>query len=191
METNKTHEREHDFALVLAGITELTPDAENALFEAGCDDATISIRFGRVYLTFSRTAASLKEAILSAIRDIKKANLGADVLRVDVCNLVTQADIARRIGRSRQLVHQYISGARGPGHFPSPACDVSEGAPLWNWCEVAQWLRQNDMIREDVLREAQEVAVINSVLELQYQRQLAPALTEEVLREIGSSPIPA
>jgi chorismate mutase len=46
------------------------------------------------------------------------------------------------------------------------------------------------MIKEDVLRKAREAAVINSVLELQYHRQLDPALIEEVLRLIGSSSIP-
>lgn len=190
MEPRKGCEGEHDFALVLTGITELTTEVENALFEAGCDDATVSVRSGRVFLTFSRTAASLKEAILSAIRDVKKANTGAEVLRVDVCNLVTQADIARKISRSRQLVHQYIMGTRGPGGFPAPACDITDGAPLWSWCEVAFWLWQNDMIKENVLREAQVVAVINSVLEHQYQRHSAPSLLDEVLREIGSPPIP-
>ena len=49
-------EREYDFALVLSGITELTPEVQDALFEAGCEDATISVRAGRVYLTFSRNA---------------------------------------------------------------------------------------------------------------------------------------
>jgi hypothetical protein len=182
MEPRKTCDREHDFTLVLAGITELTPEVEDALFEAGCDDATISVRFGRVYLTFSRTASSVKDAILSALDNVKKAGIGASVLRVDVCDLVTQADIARRIGRSRQLVHQYIIGSRGPGGFPAPACDITEGAPLWYWCEVAYWLWQNDMIKEDALREAQEIAVINCVLDLDHQRQLDPELTEEVLR---------
>src|SRR5208282_2414943 len=112
-------EREHDFALVLSGITELTPEVQDALFEAGCDDATISVRAGRVYLTFSRNSRSLKDAILTAIQDVKSARIGADVLRVDVCNLVTQADIARKIGRSRQLVHS-----------TSPAFEVLETFPL-------------------------------------------------------------
>ncbi len=185
VEPGKARESVYDFTLVLTGITELAPEAEDALFEAGCDDATISVHSGRVFLTFSRVAPSLKEAVLSAIRNVKKANIGADVLRVDICNLVTQADIARKIGRSRQLIHQYIAGVRGPGGFPGPACDISDGTPLRYWCEVASWLRQNDMIKEDVLREAQEGAVINSVLELQYHRQLDPALTEEVLRAVG------
>ena len=186
MVAEKACEREHDFTLSLTGITELTQAAEDALFAAGCDDATISARSGRVFLTFSRVAPTLKDAILSAIRDVKKADIGAVVLRIDECNLVTQADIARRIGRSRQLVHQYIRGERGPSGFPPPACQLTDESLLWYWCEVAYWLRQNDMIKEDVLREAQEVAAINSVLELQQQRQWAPELVDEILQSVTS-----
>jgi hypothetical protein len=170
----------------LDGITALTREAEDGLFEAGCDDATLSVRFGRVYLTFSRTAGTLKDAILSAVRDVKKAGIGAEVRRIDICDLVTQADIARRINRSRQLVHQYITGVRGPGGFPPPICHVADESPLWMWCEVAYWLHQNDMITEDALREAQLVAVINNVLELQHQRKLDPKLAQEVLQLVES-----
>jgi hypothetical protein len=186
METGKACEREHDFTLVLTGVTELTPAVEDALFEAGCDDATLSLRFGRAFLTFSRTAPALKDAILSAIRDVRQAGIGADVLRVDTCDLVTQADIARRIGRSRQLVHQFLTGERGPGGFPPPVCHISDDSPLWLWCEVAYWLRQNDMIKEDVLRDAEEVAVINNALDLEHQRRRNPQLTQEVLQSVGS-----
>lgn len=188
METHKEREREHDFTLVLSGITELTSEVENALFDCGCDDATLSIRSGRAYLTFSRAAATLKDAILSAIRDVQKADIGADVLRLDVCDLVTQADIARRISRSRQQVYQFISGQRGPGGFPPPVCRLSDEAresALWLWCEVAIWLWENDMLREDALREAQHVAIINSVLDLVHQRQIDPALAEEVLQSVA------
>jgi hypothetical protein len=40
---------------------------EDALFEAGCDDATISVRSGCVFLAFARKAGSLEDAILSAL----------------------------------------------------------------------------------------------------------------------------
>lgn len=184
MDSRNACEREHDFVLVLTGVTELTPEVENALFEAGCDDATISLRSGRVSLTFSRSAGSLKDAILSAIQNVRKSGIGADVLRVDECNLVTQAEIARRIGRSRQLVHQYITGTRGPGGFPPPACHITEAAPLWYWCEVAYWLWQNDMVAEDVVREAQVVDIINTVLEWQQQHRLEPDQAGEILRSL-------
>jgi hypothetical protein len=185
MARRKAPEREHDFALVLAGIVELTPQAEDALFEAGCDDATLSVRAGRVFATFSRTAPSLKDAILSAIRDVKKANVGAAVFRVDICNLVSQAEIARRIGRTRQLVHQYLTGTRGPGGFPAPACDLTDGTPLWSWCEVADWLSRNDMIQESILRDAKDVAAINSVLDFEQQRRRDPTLITELLRSLS------
>ena len=185
MEPGTACECEHDFALVLTGITELSPEAENAFFDAGCDDGTISVRSGRIYITFSRHAVSLKDAILSAIRDVQSAKIGGDVLRIDTCNLVTQADIARKIGRTRQLVHQYVTGQRRPGRFPAPACNITDGIPLWYWCEVACWLRQNDMISHDAATEAQEVALINAVLEMRYYRHIQPALCEEILQSLS------
>jgi hypothetical protein len=185
MTTRKAREREHDFTLVLTGISDVAPEVEDALFEAGCDDATLGVRCGRAYLTFSRAAPTLKDAIFSAIGDVRRANIGCDVLRVDDCSVVTQSDIARRIGRTRQLIRQYVTGERGPGGFPPPACHVSDNSPLWYWCEVAHWLWQHGMIREDTRREAQEVSVINTVLELRCQKQSDAALADEVLNFIG------
>ena len=55
---------EFDFTLLLEGIDEINEEIEGSLFEAGCDDCTISARFGRVYLTFSRSAESFKDCLL-------------------------------------------------------------------------------------------------------------------------------
>jgi len=177
---------DYDFTLALTGVAEITREVEDALFAAGCDDATLSLRFGRVYLTFSRAADSLKDAILSAIADVHKAQIGANVLRVDECNLVTQAEIARNSGRSRQLIHQYIRGVRGPGNFPPPVCGLSTEPPLWYWCEVACWLAENNLIKQEMLRDAEELDVINNVLEMKHNREKKPELTNEVLRSLGS-----
>jgi hypothetical protein len=180
-------EYEHDFVLVLTGVDGLSPEAEDALFEAGCDDATIRVRSGRVFLTFTRSATSIKEAILSAIRDVKDAQIGTDVLRVDDCNLVTQADIARKIARSRQLVHQFISGSRGPGGFPAPSCHITDAAPLWRWCEVAHWLWQNGMLKESALRAAQDVDTINCVLDFVHKKQVDPDFVEKFFSDLQGS----
>ncbi len=171
--------KEFDFTLVLSGLSASDSGVEDKLFVSGCDDATLSFRSGRPFLTFSREHDSLKDAILSAVDDVRKA--GFDVLRVDICDLVTQADIARRIGRSRQLVNLYSLGSRGPGGFPPPACNITDDHPLYYWCEVAYWLFENDMVREDVLHEAQDVAVINTVLGMKYHNQLSPTLLKEVI----------
>lgn len=187
MDNQRPCEREHDFTLVLTGITELTTEVEDALFKAGCDDATLSIRSGRAFLTFSRSALTLKDAVLSAIQDVRKAGVGADVLRLDICDLVTQADIARRIGRSRQLVHQFITAKRGPGGFPPPVCFIVDDSPLWLWCEVAHWLRQNNMITEEVLNEALQIALINGVLDYIHQKQIDPQLAQEVFQTVTAN----
>ena len=78
MGTKPAHESEYDFALLLTGVTELSPGMENALFEAGCDDATISLRAGRVFVTFTRAAPSFEDAVRTATRDVLRADIGAD-----------------------------------------------------------------------------------------------------------------
>jgi hypothetical protein len=177
----------HEFVLVLSGVTVLDERVMNALFEAGCDDATPSLRFGTIYLTFDREAVSLRKAILTAIGDVMRAGIGASVKYVDSCNLVSQAEIARRLDRTRQQVGQYVSGKRGPGNFPGPVCSLTEGHPLWMWCEVSSWLCQNSIIGEDILEESRVVAGINSVLDLIHQRQHDAGLLDEVFHLTGAT----
>lgn len=175
-------ESEFDFALILGGVAELTSSVEDALFNVGCNDATLSIQYGLLYLEFSRSAKSLEVAIISAINDVRKSNTGAEVLRVDECNLVTASEIARRIGRSRQLVHQYMTGQRGPGGFPPPECHLTDHAPLWAWCAVSYWLVQNNLLRQEESRNAEVVEAINNWLESARQRQRYPQLLDEITR---------
>ena len=48
-------ETEHEFILALDGISELTREVVDALYEAGCDDGTIVMRAGRVSIGFTRS----------------------------------------------------------------------------------------------------------------------------------------
>ncbi len=178
-------EREHDFALIVQGVPALTTEAEDTLHKAGCDDATLTVRYGLLLMEFSRSAPSIQEAIISAIHDVESAGIGAQVVRVDDCNLVTMADIARRIGRSRQMVWQYIMGARGPGGFPPPVCFVTEHRALWAWCEVSHWLAQNNVLRPERHWDAEVVAAINNALEMAHQRARHPELVNGVNRELN------
>ncbi len=126
----------------------------------------------------------MQDAIVSAIHDVRKAQIGADVLRVDECDLVTPSEMARIIRLSRQLVFQYINGQRGPGGFPPPECHLKEGAPLWAWCAVSYWLAQNDIIRPEEGWNAEVVAAINNWLESQRQRERHPELVREIVKEL-------
>ena len=113
-------EQEYDFVLALSGITDLSPEAEDALYEAGCDDATICVRNGCVFLAFTRRAPSLKDAVLSAFRDVRKANIGARVARVDessgedVATINSVLDFIRRREQNPDLVNHIFEDLGQP-----------------------------------------------------------------------------
>lgn len=181
-----TNALEHDFALIIAGVPDLTPAVEDALYDAGCDDATVSMQHGRVYLEFTRSAPSLQEAILGAIADVRHAGIGAEVLRVDDAEFVTASDIARRIDRSRQMVHQYMAGVRGPGDFPPPACHLVDQRPLWSWCDVSAWLARQKLLPIERERDAEVVGAINNALETIRRTRRCPGLVESIRRALGA-----
>lgn len=70
-----------EFAITVAGVDPQDEDFEVRFYDAGCDDATISMQRGEVVLDFCREGETLKSAILSAIQDIGRA--GAKVVFVD------------------------------------------------------------------------------------------------------------
>jgi hypothetical protein len=70
------------FVLVLSGFSYGDDNIEDALFEAGCDDALLIFRNNVPYLEFDRLATNLDEAIYSSIQDVESANIGATVLRI-------------------------------------------------------------------------------------------------------------
>lgn len=61
------------FTIVLEGLDDIDDELSNRLFDAGCDDTLLHCCEGVVYLDFDREAASLAEAIGSAVRDITAA----------------------------------------------------------------------------------------------------------------------
>ena len=73
----------HNFTLIVEGIDLQAEPTIDALFEAGCDDATVGRVDGVQYIDFDREAESLGEAIISAVRDVEKID-GAAVLRPSV-----------------------------------------------------------------------------------------------------------
>lgn len=163
------HEAEtHVFTLVLGGVRDLSEDLENAVFEAGCDDAVLGLRSGVAFLEFDREAASLPEAVLSAIEDVESVP-HVDVVRVEPDDLVTASEIARRTGRSRESVRQLAGGLRGPGAFPPPLHNVCGTSPLWRWADVAEWFGTtlgDAKIDRREWEAAAFIAMLNSALQM-------------------------
>ena len=75
--------QEHQFTLILSGVSELTSELADALYTATDGDIELSMRQGIARLDVACAASSLQEAIRSAIEDVEGADLGVRVLRVE------------------------------------------------------------------------------------------------------------
>lgn len=155
----------YEFTLILEGPDILTDENMDALFDAGCDDATFGVVDGQQYADFTREEDSLAVAVGSAIRQIEGATPGLMVRRVEPDDLVTASEIARRTGRSRESVRLLIAGERGRGGFPAPISNL-KGRRLWRWADVAQWLTLSEPGIAALADEAAFIAALNAALEI-------------------------
>ena len=71
-----------EFTLILQDVAEMTDSLANALYDAGCDDATVGSSNGVARVSFSREATTLQDAIQSAVRDVRQA--GCEIARVEI-----------------------------------------------------------------------------------------------------------
>ena len=172
------------FTLIVEG-----PDLEDvlrigALFEAGCDDAAVGQSDGVQFVDFDREVRTLDRAILSAVEDLEKLD-GMEVVRIADAGLASLADIAARLGRTRESVRLLVKGARGPGGFPKPVTDPRSRYRLWRWSDVERWFTER---LGEVLPLSQDevVATFNAALELRHYRSaLAPAKPITIRELVG------
>jgi len=146
-----------EFTIIASGF-DLHSNYEDALFEAGCSDATISIQKGVMIAEFDREAVSFSRAVASACQNVHTAGFHVD--RVEPDHLVSLSEIAERANLSRQAISLYIKGERSSG-FPTPAAKVTSKHPLWDWHEVASWLHEKNFVEREVVIQAQIVKEAN------------------------------
>lgn len=124
----------------------------DALFEAGCDDATIGVgRPGLIGIDFSRDAPSAEKAVRSALKSVDRAIPKARLVEAKP-DLVNLSDVAEVVGVSRQNVRKYASGEIRSVDVPFPVPSFSGAPPLWHLYEVTDWF-----LRYTNLRPAKEV----------------------------------
>lgn len=151
---------EYEFTLKYQLIEDENVDAMlERLAESGCDDAMVGVgQPGRLALTFVREAPSAREAIESALRDVRTAVPSARLIEATP-DLVGLTDVAEIIGVSRQnmrklmLSHMYS--------FPAP---IHEGSTsLWHLADVLIWLqaRGNYAIGQDIVDLARVAMSVN------------------------------
>ena len=71
----------HHFTLIVDGPDLQDESIIDSLYEAGCDDALVASADGVQFIDFDRGAASLEDAVLSAVADIERVD-GAKVVRL-------------------------------------------------------------------------------------------------------------
>ncbi len=150
-----------EFSIIASGLDPEAEDFADRFFQAGCDDATISFQKGHIILDFAREAASISNAISSAVKNVQQA--GACVNRVEPDPLVSLSDMAARTGMSRAAMTQYSKGQRSKD-FPAPVARVTSDSPLWDWATVAKWLFRNQKISKETALEAEAVRIANTAI---------------------------
>lgn len=152
-----------EFTIVATGLDPFAEDFEDRLFEAGCDDATVSLQKGVLVADFSRDADSFDAALTSAIGDMSKA--GANVLSVEPYHLVSLSDIAQRAQITRAAATNYANHQRG-SNFPPPTARIATGSPLWDWVDVSCWFVAKGKLSEDEVTRARLIRSVNLKLAL-------------------------
>lgn len=88
------------FTVILAGLTEISDDLANALFEAGCDDGSPWSSQGVAAIGFDREAESFEQAVRSAIADVQKAGCHVAWVKIEPEDLAQSASAAGGTGAS-------------------------------------------------------------------------------------------
>ena len=73
----------YQFTLILSGVAEITPELADGLYKATGGDIELNMCDDVAFLEFDRTAASLRDAVNSAITQVEGAGLGVRVVRVE------------------------------------------------------------------------------------------------------------
>jgi predicted DNA-binding transcriptional regulator AlpA len=138
----------------------------DALYDAGCDDASVGIgRYGMIGMDFTRSAKSAELALRSAIQNVQTAIPGAELLQAGP-DLVGLTEMAEIFGFSRQNMRKYATGRSGArAAFPLPT--ILGEPSLWHLAEIAAWLKLNTTVQppSDVLEVSKAAAKINFEVE--------------------------
>lgn len=142
----------HAYVRLHSGSRRRPDDSEfEALLDAGCDDAIFGVEEAMPIVEFDRESSTMAEAVASAVNDVESVGLRA--LHVLDQDLLTLADIADRVGMSREAICRYATGEQGGGGFPPPVNPAKGGTVFYRWSRVAPWLRERlnlDMLENDL-----------------------------------------
>ena len=163
----------NEFSFTLALDASALHSSQITALYSSVPDSTASERNERAYVGIDRQSLDFASAVVTAIEDVERALPAVRVVALEPEDLVSQADIAQRQGRSRESISQLVKGERGPGTFPRPRYFVAERA-LWRWHDVETWFAEYEG-RSTQTHYEEFIDAVNAVLDLrQRQPKLAP-----------------
>ena len=175
-------ESNFDFELLFKLLDGDNPEQYlDALFEEGCDDAVPGInRIGYLTMSFSRKSHNAKNALISALVDVKKAIPNVQLISAGPY-LLNLTELAFEFGFSKQNMQKYardLSAVDIP--FPLPV--IAGKTSYWRVDEVAEWLHNNNIkhIDDNVRRTLKDIRIFNAALELGILR-VSPAEVRDML----------
>jgi len=115
-------------------------------------------------------AGSLRAITAAAIPEIEA--VGLRPMRVQSNDWMTLEAIARRIGRSREIVRRWSTGETGPGGFPPPL-NPGSATNFFSWHEASRWIQRHTQYGVDDFGNPLLIAM-NHALQL---RRLASQVT--------------
>ena len=133
--------RTWDFSLILSGIDADADEGFEALWTACAHEPLIGAYDGVSEALFSREAATVEDAVLSAIADVERIN-GVRAVGLRDESFWTLADIAERSGRTPAEIRRLIAQPGDPA-FPQHLSDPDEPDPLWRAQDVIDWFRDH------------------------------------------------
>jgi len=162
--------KEYEFTLKfrLPNVADDPHGFVDALAEAGCDDATVGVgQTGRIALVFTREARRAFDAVASAVRDVKRAIPGAELVEASP-DFVGLSDVAEIAGFTRQNMRKLMCT-----HVATFPLAVHEGTPsLWHLATVLTWLRENQKRPIDAV--LLEIAEANMLLNIAREAKRLP-----------------
>ncbi len=138
-------------------------DIADALYGGALADAVISERDGTFQAVVERDGVDFAHTVVTAVRELERAG-ECRVLRVGRDDLVSLAEIGRRVGKSREYIRLLAGGDRGPGGFPGRAPHIA-GQDLWSWHEVSTWFAEHGVLEARDAEEATFLRLLNAFLE--------------------------
>ena len=169
----------------------------DALFEAGCDDATVGIGLpGCIALNFCREALSAAEAIRFAIADVRQAIPDATLLEIgpDLVNITDMAELlSERVSPiTRQAMRKYAFNQVAKTKSPFPPAAVTSNTPLWHLHDALSWMVNNEKIDESsadsLVKLAQATFVLNNTVKSTTAKSFVDNIDElvDLVRETES-----